>query len=80
VLAKTYPDKIIEMYWNEVRFLMQVNKEKNYIKSVGILNEIKAIMKMNKQTDLWNKQFKAFVETHRRKKLLMKAIDERMNL
>lgn len=79
ILAKTYPEEIIDLYWKEVQALMQMSKEANYIEAVGVLIEIKAIMKSNHQEDLWNKQFEAFIETHKRKKLLMKAIEQRLD-
>lgn len=51
-------------------------KAENYNYAVSVLQEIKKIVEKNKWTDEWNNQYKAFLERHKRKKLLLKALED----
>ena len=73
-LAASYPREIVEMYWKEVSYYVGLGKEKNYSHAVGVLKEIKKIMK-NNWSEEWDSRYKAFLEEHSRKKLLMGALE-----
>lgn len=75
-LSAEYPREVLDMYWIEVGFYVSLGKEKNYNHAVDVLKEIRTIMKRNKWTDEWNTKYNTFLEEHRRKKLLLKALDE----
>ncbi len=74
-LAGSYPREIVEMYRKEVSYYVSLGKEKNYSHAVGVLKEIKGIMKRNKWTDEWDVEYRAFLEEHKRKKLLLGALE-----
>lgn len=74
-LSDEYPREVVDMYWKENAFYVSLGKEKNYAHAVGVLREIRTIMKRNKWTDEWNVRYKAFLDEHRRKKLLLKVLD-----
>lgn len=74
-LAGEYARDIVEMYWKEIKFYVGLGKEKNYIHAVGILREIRKIMKNNKWSDEWTNRYSIFLEENRRKKLLMKELE-----
>lgn len=74
-LSGEYPREVVAMYWREVAFYVSLGKEKNYAHAVGVLKEIRTIMKKNKWTDEWNAKYNTFLEEHRRKKLLLKALE-----
>lgn len=74
-LLDEYPREIIEMYWNEVSVYVGMGKEKNYNHAVSVLKDIRRIMKKNKWSEEWEARYKAFLEEHKRKKLLLKALD-----
>ena len=71
-LSDEYPREIVQMYWKEIAFYVSLGKQENYAHAVSVLKEVKRIMKKNKWTEEWNSQYKAFLEEHRRKKLLLK--------
>lgn len=74
-LSAGYPREIVDMYWKEAAFYVSLGKEKNYDHAVGVLKEIRTIMKKNKWIDEWNDRYKAFLEEHRRKKLLLRSLE-----
>lgn len=74
-LSDEYPREVVDMYWKEVDFYVSLGKEKNYDHAVSVLIEIRRIMKRNKWTDEWNAGYKTFLGEHRRKKLLLKALE-----
>ena len=76
VLATTYPQDIIELYWKEVKYYINLGKEKNYRHAVSVLREIRQIMKKNKWTEDWNNYYAKFLEENRRKRLLIKELEK----
>lgn len=74
-LSGEYPREVVDMYWKEVTFYVSLGKEKNYGHAVRALKEIRTIMKRNKWMDEWNGRYKTFLEEHRRKKLLLMALE-----
>lgn len=74
-LTDIYPREVVEMYWEETAFYVGLGKKENYAHAVGILKEIKKIMKDNKWTDEWYRRYDAFIDEHRRKKLLLKELE-----
>ena len=74
-LSGEYPREVVDMYWKEVTFYVSLGKEKNYGHAVKVLKEIRTIMKRNKWMDEWNDRYKIFLEEHRRKKLLLRALE-----
>ncbi len=74
-LADIYPREVVDMYWKEVACYVGLGKAENYNHAVVVLKEIKKIIKKNKWTDEWNDKYKAFLEEHKRKKLLLKALE-----
>ena len=44
-------------------------------RAVGVLKEIRQIMKSNRWTDEWKTRYQAFLEEHRRKKLLLRLLE-----
>ena len=73
-LCNEYPREIVEMYWKEIAFYVGLGKEKNYTYAVSILKEIRIIMKKNSWTEEWISRYNAFLEEHRRKKLLIREL------
>ena len=73
-LSKFYPNEIIELYWKEVRFFVNMGKRKNYSHAVNVLKEIKSIMTNNDQKDDWKMMFRELKEEHSRKRLFMEAL------
>ncbi len=74
-LADEYPREIVEMYWKEIGFYVGLGKEKNYTHAVKILKEVRNIMQKNKWTEEWIDKYNAFLEEHRRKKLLLRELE-----
>ena len=74
-LSGEYPREVVDMYWKEVAFYVSLGKEKNYGHAARVLKEIRTIMKRNKWMDEWNGRYKTFLEEHRRKKLLLRALE-----
>lgn len=74
-LSGEYPREVVDMYWKEAALYVSLGKENNYRHAVGVLKEIRTIMKRNKWTEEWNTRYRAFLEEHRRKKLLLKALE-----
>lgn len=74
-LSGEYPREVVDMYWKEVAFYVSLGKEKNYAHAVGVLKEIRTIMKRNKWIEEWNAKYNTFLEEHRRKKLLLKTLE-----
>ncbi len=74
-LSGEYPRKIIEMYWKEVSLYVGLGKEKNYQHAVTVLEEIRKIMKKNQWSEEWEIRYNAFLNEHKRKKLLLKVLD-----
>ena len=74
-LTDDYPRQIVDMYWKEAAYYVGLGKEQNYNHAVRVLKEIRAIMKKNKWTDEWNSRYNSFLLEHRRKKLLLKALE-----
>lgn len=74
-LSGEYPREIVDMYWKEAAFYVSLGKEKNYYHAVGVLKEIRIIMKRNKWTDEWDARYETFLKEHRRKKLLLRALE-----
>lgn len=54
---------------------MSVLAKKNYARAVEALKEIRTIMKRNKWSEEWDIKYNTFLEEHRRKKLLLKALE-----
>lgn len=74
-LVDEYPREVVGIYWKEIAFYVSLGKEKNYARAVEVLKEIRTIMKRNKWTEEWNIKYNTFLEEHRRKKLLLKALE-----
>lgn len=74
-LAGEYPREVVDMYWKEIAFYVSLGKGKNYARAVEVLKEIRTIMKRNKWTEEWDIKYSTFLEEHRRKKLLLKALE-----
>ena len=74
-LSGEYPREVVDMYWKEVTFYVSLGKEKDYGHAVKVLKEIRTIKKRNKWMDEWNGRYKTFLEEHRRKKLLLRALE-----
>ena len=75
-LAAKYPQDIIELYWKEVKYYINLGKEKNYRHAVSVLREIRQIMKKNRWTEDWNNYYAKFLEENHRKKLLIKELEK----
>ena len=75
-LAAKYPQDIIELYWKEVKYFINLGKEKNYRHAVSVLREIRQIMKKNRWTEDWNNYYAKFLEENHRKKLLIKELEK----
>lgn len=74
-LSGQYPREIVELYWKETASYVSQGKEANYARAVGILKEIRQIMKDNQWTEEWKSRYQAFLEEHRRKKLLLRLLE-----
>lgn len=74
-LAGKYPREIAERYWREVNYYVSLGKENNYCRAVDIMREIRVIMMKHLWKDEWYRRYQAFLEEHRRKRLLMKVLD-----
>ena len=75
-LAAKYPQDIIDLYWKEVKYYINLGKEKNYRHAVSVLREIRQIMKKNRWTEDWNNYYAKFLEENHRKKLLIKELEK----
>ena len=75
-LAAKYPQDIIDLYWKEVKYYINLGKEKNYLHAVIVLREIRQIMKKNRWTEDWNNYYAKFLEENHRKKLLIKELEK----
>lgn len=74
-LSDEYPREIVQMYWKEIASYVGLGKRENYAHAVGVLKEVKSIMKKNRWTEEWICKYNAFLEEHRRKKLLLKELE-----
>ena len=74
-LTDKYPREVVEMYWEETAFYVGLGKEQNYFRAVGILKEIRQIMKVNGWNEDWERKYDSFINQHRRKKLLVKQLE-----
>ena len=74
-LSGQYPREIVELYWKETATYVKMGKEANYAHAVSVLKEIRQIMKSNRWTDEWKTRYQAFLEEHRRKKLLLRLLE-----
>lgn len=74
-LSAQYPKEIVELYWKETASYVNMGKEANYARAVSVLKEIRQIMRSNHWTDEWKARYQAFLEEHRRKKLLLKLLE-----
>lgn len=74
-LSARYPKEIVELYWKETASYVNMGKEANYARAVSVLKEIRQIMRSNHWTDEWKARYQAFLEEHRRKKLLLKLLE-----
>lgn len=79
-LAGKYPKEISSLYWMECERLCITSNKKNYIKATSILKEIKSICIKAELQQEWTSAFTAFMEKHRRKKLLMGYINTEKQL
>lgn len=77
-LVREYPDEICNLYWQEVRVNIEMKNEKGYRHAVSVLKEIKKIMTKNKQVEQWNRTYAELLFAHKKKRLLMKIIDQAM--
>lgn len=75
-LSDEYPREVIEIYWNEIEFYVSLGKEKNYAHAVRVLKEVQSIMKKNHWNEEWICKYNAFLEEHKRKKLLLKELED----
>ena len=73
-LAKFYPEEIAVLYWNEAESLCRVSNRTNYELAASILKEIKSVCQDAKLTKLWDRDFRQFLEKHRKKPRLMEAV------
>lgn len=77
-LVTEYPDQIVALYLREMRVYIEQKNEKNYRHAVSVLKEIRQILcSHNKETE-WNKLYSELLEEHKKKRLLLKIIDEKL--
>lgn len=74
-LTDEHPREIVDMYWKEAAFYVGLGKKQNYNRAVSVLKDIRTIMKKNKWTEEWSSRYNSFLMEHRRKKLLLKALE-----
>lgn len=79
-IANAYPKEICDQYWKECEMLCRQSNKNNYMSAVHILTEIKSISRKNKLMDLWEKEYTAFLERHKKKTLLMGYIEREKKL
>ncbi len=77
-LSKDYPDQVAALYWREVRVHIDQKNDKHYRHAVSVLEEIRQIMCSSGKEAEWNKLFSDLLVEHRKKRLLLKLIDEKM--
>ena len=77
-LSKDYPDQVAALYWQEVEVHIDQKNDKHYRHAVSVLEEIRQIMCSSAKEAEWNKLFSDLLEKHRKKRLLLKLIDEKM--
>lgn len=74
-LIDKYPGEVAELYWREAAYYAAQGKEKNYSQAAGILKEIRKILITHERSAEWSRRYGAFLEEHRRKRTLMKALE-----
>lgn len=74
-LTDAYPLGICEQYWKECEVLCSQSKKNNYRQAACILLEIKSILNEHNFPEIWNKEFEAFRDRHKRKSTLMRYIE-----
>ena len=79
-LTSIYPKEIKNLYWKECERLCVTSNKKNYVSATGILKEIQTICKKEGLQQDWKTEFAAFMERHRRKRLLMGYINAEKKL
>ena len=80
LLIKDYPEEIAEMYWKECGGLCLSSNKSNYAHAVVILKELRELCAHYDLEEEWNRRFHAFLEEHRRKRLLMQYIQLQSDL
>lgn len=75
-LLDGHPREIVEMYWEEAAFYVGLGKEKNYTHAAHVLKEIQKIMKQSSWEEEWDARYRAFLEEHKRKKLLLRVLED----
>lgn len=73
-ISDKYPKEIISLYWDETNIIISRGKEKNYIKALYVLKDIKQIMIKNNWHDEWEDIYKDFLEKHKKRTLLLKNL------
>lgn len=79
-LIKKYPMEVYEMYWQECERLCNGGTRDNYRCAVSVLEEIRGICVANDILDEWKHRYIRFLETHKRKRILMGYIEEAKSL
>lgn len=74
-LKDKYPGEVTELYWREAAYYVSQGKEKSYSQAAGVLKEIRNLMKKNNMAEEWSRRYGAFLEEHKRKRLLLKALE-----
>lgn len=74
LLAKKYPNEILDIYWKDVHELLRTTKNKNYEQAVYFLKKIKDLMTKNEQQAEWGIKFNELKEKHKRKRNFMALI------
>ena len=80
LLTENYPKEIADMYWEECDDLCRTSNKSNYAHAVVILKEIRDISLHNDLEEEWSRRFRAFMEEHRRKRLLIQYIQLQSDL
>ncbi|MCM1119650.1 MAG: hypothetical protein NC543_09855 [bacterium] len=73
-LADQHPREVVEMYWNEVNEFVGRRRAKNYGHVVGVLKEIKEIMRGNKWDEEWERRYGEFLRGNEKKRALMREV------
>ncbi|MDW7672767.1 MAG: hypothetical protein SCK57_14035 [Bacillota bacterium] len=77
-LVNEYPDQIVALYLREMSVYIDQKNEKNYRHAVSVLKEIRQILRSHNKEAEWNKLYSKLLEEHKKKRLLLKIIDEKL--
>lgn len=75
-LFEKYPNEILELYWRDVKLLLNTANNKNYEIVVKLLRKIKSLMKQKGEIEKWKKEFDELKEQHKRKRNFMTLLGD----